>query len=670
MSQTFDDHESVIQPSTILKQPSIARPWRNREQPATLRQQLPKPIRYRPPQEITNSSNGMQSTMYRHLGARPATHDGVNGVRFAVWAPNARDVSVICDTNGWKHGQFPLKSSDSGVWSGFMPQLKHGDTYKYSLRTAEGYTIQKSDPYAFFCEHPPKTASIVYDLEGYPWRDETWMTRRAETNWHDRPISVFEIHLGSWKRPRDGRRYFNYRELAHMLVEYCQTMGYTHIQLMPINEHPFDGSWGYQATGYFAPTSRFGTPHDFMYFVDFCHQAHLGVLVDWVPGHFPTDAHSLGKFDGTSLYEHADPRKGFHPDWGTLIFNYGRNEVRDFLLSSARFWLDKYHVDGLRVDAVASMLYLDYSRRDGEWIPNQYGGRENLEAIQFLKDTNTIVHRDFQGVLTIAEESTAWGGVSHPVHFGGLGFNMKWDMGWMNDTLRYLRRDPMYRSFHQHELSFRMIYAFTENFVLPLSHDEVVHGKKSLLSQMPGDYWQQFGNLRCLYGYQYTTPGKKLLFMGGEFGQWTEWNHDGELDWALLKERYHDGIRRLIGDLNALYRSQPALHETDFDQAGFKWIQCDDWQNSVYAFERRAKNSDDQLVVLLNFTPVVRNKYRVGVPRPGYYRELLNSDAGIYGGGNLGNAGGLYSEPVKAHGYPQSLELMLPPLSVLVLKAV
>ncbi|MFN0196618.1 MAG: 1,4-alpha-glucan branching protein GlgB [Planctomycetaceae bacterium] len=631
---------------------------------------MPKHLAYRTPRELQQPSDGMQPTMYNHLGAHLTTVDGVNGVRFAVWAPNAPEVCVICDANGWKHGQFHLHSSNSGIWSGFMPQLKHGDTYKYSIRTKEGSIVQKSDPYAFWSELPPKTASIVYDLEGYPWRDETWMSRRAKTNWHVRPVSIFEVHLGSWKRPRDGRRYFNYRELAHMLVEYCQTMGYSHIQLMPITEYPFDGSWGYQATGYFSPTSRFGTPHDFMYFVDYCHQANLGILVDWVPGHFPTDGHSLGKFDGTCLYEHADPRKGFHPDWGTLIFNYGRNEVRDFLLSSARFWLDKYHVDGLRVDAVASMLYLDYSRRDGEWIPNQYGGRENLEAIQFLKDANTIVHRDFQGILTIAEESTAWGGVSKPVHFGGLGFNMKWDMGWMNDSLRYMRRDPMYRSFHQHELSFRMIYCFTENFVLPLSHDEVVHGKKSLLSQMPGDYWQQFANLRSLYGYQYTMPGKKLLFMGGEFGQWTEWNHDTELNWALLNERYHDGIRRLVGDLNALYREHPALHDNDFEASGFRWIQCDDWKNSVYAFERISKNSDERIIVVLNFTPVVREKYRLGIPCPGYYRELFNSDAGIYGGGNLGNAGGLYSEPVKCHGQEQSLSILLPPLSTLVFKAV
>ncbi|HID21700.1 MAG TPA: 1,4-alpha-glucan branching protein GlgB, partial [Planctomycetaceae bacterium] len=441
-----------------------------------------------------------------------------------VWAPNAREVSVVCDQNGWTHGRNPLHPSDSGVWAGFVEGIGHGDVYKYSLVTCEGRRVEKADPYAFYSELRPKSASIVYDLSGFPWRDQAWMRRRECTNWLERPMAIYEVHLGSWKRPTDGRAFFNYRELAHMLVDYALEMGYTHIQLMPVTEHPFDGSWGYQTTGYFSVTSRFGTPHDFMYFVDYCHQAGLGVLLDWVPAHFPTDGHSLGCFDGTCLYEHADPRKGYHPDWGTLIFNYGRNEVRDFLLSSARFWLEMYHVDGLRVDAVASMLYLDYSRQDGEWVPNQYGGRENLEAIQFLKDLNVILHRDFPGVVTIAEESTAWGGVSRPVYTGGLGFTMKWDMGWMNDTLRYLHHDPIHRAYHHNELSFRMVYAFTENFVLPLSHDEVVHGKRSLLSQMPGDYWQQFADLRLLYGYQYTMPGKKLLFMGGELGQWTEWD--------------------------------------------------------------------------------------------------------------------------------------------------
>ena len=492
------------------------------------------------------------STMYEILGAHPSELDGTIGTRFAVWAPNAREVCVIADCNGWRHGQTYLNSSNTGVWTGFVPDMHPGTAYKYSIRTISNAILEKADPYAFYSEQPPKTASIIYDLDGYQWSDEAWLEQRRKTNWSEEPVSVYEVHLGSWKHPRDGRRYYNYRELARMLVDYCREMGYTHIELMPVNEHPFDGSWGYQVTGYFAPTSRFGEPHDFMYFVDYCHQAGLGVLVDWVPGHFPTDAHSLGKFDGTALYEHADPRQGFHPDWGTYIFNYGRSEVREFLLSSARIWMDKFHVDGLRVDAVASMLYLDYSRESGDWIPNRYGGRENLEAIDFLRQANTILHGDYPGSMVVAEESTAWGGVSRPVYDGGLGFTMKWDMGWMNDTLRYLHRDPIYRTHHQSELSFRMIYAFTENFLLPLSHDEVVHGKRSLLSQMPGDYWQQFANLRLLYSYQFTSPGKKLQFMGGEFGQWTEWNHDSELDWALLGYEKHDGLRRLVGDLNRL----------------------------------------------------------------------------------------------------------------------
>jgi len=606
--------------------------------------------------------------MYRSLGAHLATVDGVAGTRFAVWAPNATEVSVLCNANGWKPGVHRLNSSDSGVWHGFVPGMGHGDVYKFSVRTRWGQQLEKSDPYAFYCEHPPKSASIVYDLGGYEWQDGDWMNRRPQTDWLSSPISIYEVHLGSWKRPKDGRKYFNYRELAHMLVDYAHEMGYTHLQLMPITEFPFDGSWGYQATGYFAPTSRYGTPHDFMYFVDYCHRSGIGVFTDWVPAHFPSDGHSLGRFDGTALYEHADPRKGFHPDWGTYIFNYGRHEVREFLFSSARFWLETFHVDGLRVDAVASMLYLDYSRKNGEWIPNQYGGRENLEAIQFLKDMNIHLHGEFPGILTIAEESTAWGGVSHPVYAGGLGFSMKWDMGWMNDTLRYLRHQPVHRSYHQNELSFRMVYAFTENFVLPLSHDEVVHGKRSLLSQMPGDYWQQFANLRLLYGYQYTMPGKKLLFMGGELGQWTEWNHDAEVDWALCGHAHHDGLRRFIGDLNRLYRSEPALHQQDFQQQGFRWIQADDWQNSTYAYYRIARDTNDIVVVACNFTPVPREEYRIGVPRPGYYRELINSDAGIYGGGNLGNAGGVYSEPEPCHGHEQSVLVTLPPLSILLLK--
>jgi 1,4-alpha-glucan branching enzyme len=607
---------------------------------------------------------------YRILGAHPDIVDGVSGTRFSVWAPNATEVSVLCDGNGWAPNQDHLGGSDSGVWSGFRAGIGLGDSYKYAVRTGSGEYLEKSDPYAFYAEHPPKTASIVYDLDRYQWQDNAWLQQRQDTDWFQKPIAAYEVHLGSWKRPEDGRRYFNYRELASLLVDYVHEMGYTHLQLMPINEFPFDGSWGYQTTGYFAPTSRFGTPDDFKYFVDYCHQQNVGVLIDWVPAHFPTDGHALGRFDGTALYEHADPREGFHPDWNTYIFNLGRNEVRDFLLSSARFWLEQYHVDGLRVDAVASMLYLDYSRNEGEWIPNKDGGRENLEAIEFLKEMNTGLHADFPGILTIAEESTAWGGVSHPVYDGGLGFSMKWDMGWMNDSLHYMKLEPVHRKYHQNDLSFRMVYAFTENFILPLSHDEVVHGKRSLLSQMPGDFWQQFANLRLLYGYQYTMPGKKLLFMGGEFGQWTEWNHDAELDWALFGKEYHDGLRRFVGDLNRIYRDYPALYEVDFVSEGFRWIQADDSQNSVYAYLRLATNSDDFLAVVCNFTPVAREDYRIGVPRSGAYVEILNSDAAIYDGGDVGNGGKISSEPTPSHGFDHSLSLKLPPLGIVLLKPI
>jgi 1,4-alpha-glucan branching enzyme len=612
----------------------------------------------------------MESTLYRHLGAHLDTQDGVAGARFSVWAPNAIEVSVLCDKNSWMHGRNHLNSSDNGVWWGFVPGLQQGDAYKFALRTREGNLLQKIDPYAFAAEVPPKSASIVYDLNGHSWRDTNWMADRETKNWYELPVSIYELHLGSWKRPQDGRQYFTYRELAPLLIDYVKDLGYTHIELMPINEFPFDGSWGYQATGYFAPTSRFGTPHDFMEFVDQFHEAGIGVIIDWVPAHFPTDGHSLGAFDGTCLYEHSDPRKGFHPDWGTLIFNYGRSEVRDFLLSSARFWLDVYHIDGLRVDAVASMLYLDYSRKHGEWVPNMFGGRENLEAIQFLKDMNTLLHQEFPGVLTLAEESTAWGGVSRPVYTGGLGFGMKWDMGWMNDSLRYMRREPVHRQHHQNELSFRMVYAFTENFLLPLSHDEVVHGKQSLLSQMPGDPWQKFANLRLLYGYQYTQPGKKLLFMGGEIAQWTEWNHNLQLDWPLIGQPLHDGVRHLIRDLNKLYKNETALHQQDMSGEGFRWISADDWQNSVYSFIRQGRDRDDFVVVVMNFTPVPRHDYKIGVPVAGFYSEVLNTDASFYGGSGIGNAGGLYSVAGPCHGQNQHVSLTLPPLGMLVMKPV
>ena len=611
----------------------------------------------------------MYCTAYEWFGAHLVNDGDIVGTRFAVWAPNAKEVCVICDRNGWKHGGFYLNSSNEGVWTGIIPDMGAGEAYKYSLRFQNDEIVEKSDPYAFYAEHPPKTASIVYNLENFDWADQQWVEARKELNWFEKPFNVYEVQLGSWKRPKDGRKYFSYKELAKDLIAYVKELGFTHLQLMPINEYPFDGSWGYQATGYFAPTSRYGTPFDFMAFVDACHQAGIGVLIDWVPGHFPTDLHGLGKFDGTALFEHADPRKGFHPDWNTNIFNYGRDEVRNFLLSCAHFWCEKYHIDGIRVDAVASMLYLDYSREEGEWIPNEYGGRENLEAISFLKDFNSSLHGSFPGILTVAEESTSWPGVSKPVYDGGLGFSMKWDMGWMNDTLRYMQQDPIHRQHHQSVLSFRSLYAFSENFVLPLSHDEVVHGKKSLISQMPGDQWQQFANLRLLLGYQGTLPGKQLLFMGGEIGQWTEWNHDAELDWGLLEFDTHKGIQRFVKDLNEIVIEHPALHELDCRSEGFRWIQADDAANSVYAFCRFSKNTEESLVIVMNMTPVPREGYCVGVPKAGFYKELLNSDASLYGGTDVGNAGGVKSKKGSMHGMEQSIELTLPPLGMLVMRA-
>ncbi|WP_437187052.1 1,4-alpha-glucan branching protein GlgB [Planctomicrobium sp. SH668] len=608
--------------------------------------------------------SGMNCTAHEWMGAH-FINDGTKlGTRFAVWAPNAREVCVINDSNYWTHGAFYLNSSPEGVWTGFISGVRPGETYKYSIRTATGEILQKADPYAFYAENPPSTASIVFDLNGHQWRDQKWIEERQRTNWFEKPVQIYEVHLGSWRRPTDGRRYFSYIELADQLIEYCKRLGFTHLQLMPITEYPFDGSWGYQSTGYFAATSRYGNPHDFMEFVDRCHEAGIGVLLDWVPGHFPNDAHGLANFDGTALYEHADPRQGFHPDWNTCIFNYGRFEVRNFLLSSARFWCDKFHVDGIRVDAVASMLYLDYSRSSGQWIPNTFGGRENLEAIQFLKDMNTMLHGEFPGILTIAEESTAWPGVSRPVYDGGLGFTMKWDMGWMNDTLRYLRHEAVHRKHHQNELSFRSVYAFTENFVLPLSHDEVVHGKKSLLSQMPGDLWQMFANLRLLLGYQATTPGKSLLFMGGELGQWTEWNHDGQLDWALQSADNHAGIQRYVKDLNELVVNHPALHELDCSPEGFSWIQADDSSNSVYAFCRYSKEQKEKLIVAVNMTPVPRNGYGIGVPDSGTYKEIFNSDAWMYGGTDVGTGGGAETQAVGMHGHEQSIVITLPPLGI------
>jgi 1,4-alpha-glucan branching enzyme len=606
---------------------------------------------------------------YEKLGAHLRDIDGVTGVNFAVWAPNAQSISVIGDFNKWDARRHPLRKHPSGgVWELFIPGLKDGDKYKFRVRDFWGVSSDRSDPCGFAAELPPCTASIVSDLSKFTWNDNAWMDRRRETNQLEQPISVYEVHLGSWRRD-DSRHHgwLSYRDLAHQLVEYCQQMNFTHLELMPVSEHPFTGSWGYQTVGYFGVTSRYGTPEDFMYFVDYCHQHNIGVILDWVPAHFPRDGHGLRRFDGTAMYEHEDARKGEHPDWGTMIFNYGRNEVRNFLISNALFWLDKYHIDGLRVDAVASMLYLDYSRKEGEWVPNEFGGRENLDAISLLKEFNIKTHEEHPGVLTIAEESTAWGGVSRPTYTGGLGFTFKWNMGWMNDTLRYMKEDPINRRYHHDELTFSLIYAFTENFCLPLSHDEVVHGKKALLDQMPGDLWQKFANLRLLYSYMWTHPGKKLLFMGSEFGQWNEWNHDTELQWDLLQWETHQGVQKMMSDLNALVRNEPSLHEVDFTDQGFEWVDCHSRDDSVLAYIRKAKNPDDFLLVCSNFTPVVRTGHLLGAPKAGYYRQIYNSDSIYYGGSNVGNPGAIATQPGH-HGRPYKLMFDLPPLATVVFK--
>jgi 1,4-alpha-glucan branching enzyme len=606
---------------------------------------------------------------YEKLGAQLHVVDGVAGVNFAVWAPNAERVSVVGDFNSWDGAAHPLhKRIPSGIWEAFVPGLGPGTLYKFRV-FAGGEQADRSDPCGFGAEVPPRTASVVVDLATHRWRDADWMASRAARNALDAPLSIYEVHLGSWRRPGDApHRWLSYADLERELVPYVVEMGFTHVEFLPPTEHPLSASWGYQTIGLFAATSRFGTPEALMSLIDVLHRAGVGVIIDWVPAHFPKDAHGLRRFDGTALYEHEDPRKGEHPDWGTLIFNYGRHEVANYLVSSALFWLDKYHVDGLRVDAVASMLYLDYSRQDGEWEPNCFGGRENLEAIEFLKVFNIETHRHFPGTLTIAEESTAWAGVSRPTYVGGLGFSLKWNMGWMNDTLRYMRHDPVHRKFHHDELTFSLIYAFHENFVLPLSHDEVVHGKGALLDQMPGDLWQRFANLRLLYAFMWCHPGKKLLFMGGEFGQWHEWNFDESLQWHLLEFEGHRGMQRAVADLNALVRREPALHQLDFDGRGFEWIDCHNWQDSVLAFVRRGVDPHDFLVVCCNFTPVPRPGYRLGVPRGGVYDEVFNSDSTFYGGGNLGNGGALEARIEPHHGREHCVDLMLPPLAVVVLK--
>ncbi len=616
-------------------------------------------------------NEGTHSRLYDKLGAHPVTVEGQAGVHFAVWAPDARRVSVIGDFNGWDREAHPLRPRDhSGIWEGFIPGVEGGAVYKYHIASRyRGYRVDKADPFAFFAEVPPRTASVVSDLD-YDWSDAGWMRSRKQANALSSPISVYEVHLGSWRRvPEDEQRWMTYREVAEPLAEYVKRLGYTHVELMPVMEHPFYGSWGYQVTGFFAPTSRYGSPQDFMYLVDYLHQQGIGVILDWVPSHFPADEHGLGYFDGTHLYEHSFREKGLHPDWGSLIFNYGRNEVRSFLLSSGAFWLDRYHADGLRVDAVASMLYLDYSRKAGEWMPNKYGGRENLEAIDFLRRFNEAVYRDFPDVQTIAEESTAWPAVSRPTYLGGLGFGLKWDMGWMHDTLEYFRQDPVHRRYHHNELTFRMVYAFTENFCLPLSHDEVVHGKASLLHKMPGDDWQKFANLRLLLAYMWSQAGKKLLFMGGDFGQRGEWHHDHSLEWHLAQYRPHRGVQDLVADLNRLYASERALHELDCDPAGFEWIDGNDADNSVVTFLRKGSSPDDVVLVACNFTPVPRHNYRIGVPRRGRWLEVLNTDADEYDGSGQGNLGGVEAAPVPYQGRRWSVVVTLPPLAVVFFKA-
>jgi 1,4-alpha-glucan branching enzyme len=603
---------------------------------------------------------GSHARLYEKLGSR-ITRRGT--AHFAVWAPNAREVSVIGEFNGWNAAANALqpRSDGSGIWEGDVAGVEVGTAYKYRIVSPYGSAVDKGDPFAFYWEEPPRTASRVWNLD-YQWGDAAWMRGRAEHNALTAPMSTYEVHLGSWRRGADGK-FLSYRAIAVELVEHMNKMGFTHLEIMPITEHPFYGSWGYQTTGYFAPTARYGTPQDFMHFVDTLHQNGIAVILDWVPSHFPNDEHGLYRFDGTHLYEHADPRQGYHPDWNSAIFNYGRNEVRAFLISSAMFWLEKYHIDGIRVDAVASMLYLDYARRAGEWIPNKYGGRENLDAIFFLRALNESVYRDHPDVQMIAEESTAWPMVSRPTYIGGLGFGLKWNMGWMHDTLHYFKEDPVHRKYHHGELTFSLIYAFQENFVLPLSHDEVVHGKGSLIGKMPGDTWQKFANLRLLYGYMWSHPGKKLLFMGGEFGQRREWQHDGSLEWWVLQYPEHIGLMHWVADLNRLYREEPALHQVDFDPGGFEWIDNSDSQFSTLAYARKTRDEHTIIIVACNFTPVPRENHLLGVPRHGYWREVLNSDAPYYGGSGMGNEGGVQSSPVAAHGRYHAIRITLPPLA-------
>ncbi|HEY1659793.1 MAG TPA: 1,4-alpha-glucan branching protein GlgB [Candidatus Sulfotelmatobacter sp.] len=621
-------------------------------------------------QDIYLFNEGTNYRLYETMGAHPASHDGVAGAIFSVWAPNARQVSVIGNFNSWAAHAHQLSSrGGSGIWEGFIPSATKGSLYKFHIESRRhGYHVDKADPLGFWHEKPPRTASVVWDLN-YEWGDREWMEKRATRNSLQAPQAIYEVHLGSWMRvPEEHNRPLTYRETAPRLAEYVNRMGFTHVEFLPVMEHPFYGSWGYQTTGYFAPTSRYGTPQDFMYLIDYLHQHGIAVILDWVPSHFPSDAHGLAYFDGTHLYEHADSRQGFHPDWKTHIFNYGRAEVRSFLLSSAMFWFDKYHVDGLRVDAVASMLYLDYSRKEGEWIPNKHGGRENLEAIEFLRRFNQEAYKEHPDIQTTAEESTSWPMVSRPVYLGGLGFGMKWDMGWMHDTLEYFKQDPIHRRYHHSKLTFRMLYSFQENFVLPLSHDEVVHGKGSLIGKMPGSEKQRFANLRLLFGYMYAQPGKKLLFMGDEFGQIREWAHDTSLEWHVLQYPVHSGLQNWVGQLNRVYCSEPALHQLDANPSGFEWVDCNDNLTSTISLLRKSESGKETVLVVCNFTPVPRIGYRVGVPSGGFWRELLNSDALEYGGTGMGNLGGVNAELVPEHGRRYSLRLTLPPLAALFLK--
>ena len=622
-------------------------------------------------QDIFLFNEGSHFRLYEKLGSHLLSAGAGQGTYFAVWAPDAEQVCVIGDFNDWNKRTHPLKPKDrSGIWEGVIPEAVKGARYKYHIVSRyNDYRVDKADPFGIYNDTPPETVNIVWDLE-YTWNDQAWMAKRGNHNSSDAPISIYEVHLGSWMRlAEQGNRWLTYRELAVKLTEYVQQMGYTHVQFLPVMEHPFYGSWGYQTRGYFAPTSRHGTPQDFMYLIDCLHQHDIGVILDWVPSHFPTDEHGIGYFDGTHLYEHSDPQIGFHPDWKSFIFNYGRSEVRSFLISSALFWLETYHADGLRFDAVASMLYLDYSRKEGEWIPNEYGGRENLGAISFLRRLNEEIYSTYPDVQTIAEESTSWPMVSRPTYVGGLGFGMKWDMGWMHDTLVYMSKNPIYRKYHHNQLTFRLLYAFNENFVLPLSHDEVVHGKGSLLGKMPGDDWQKFANLRLLFGHMYAQPAKKLLFMGGEFGQWNEWYHEESLDWHLLELPLHAGLQRWVKELNRTYRTEKALYELDFDPAGFEWIDCNDTQQSTLSLIRKSRSTSEIMLTVLNFTPTPRYNYQVGVPRGGLWQEILNSDAEEYGGSGHGNFGGIEAVPIEIHGRPYSLKLTLPPLGAVFFKS-